>query len=165
MKNTAKNSLSYTGVVTLSQSIGNKKFEIAKVHNSGGSSLFDFLSDCLVGDYDIAKAKQPKKIKLLKYNEESGNHESVSGYIQYTTKPERVYENPGSTVRYSFIVSRAMLESYDDFDRIGLYANSAGDNDIENFAAYCEVPFSSDDISNSAILVIDWELNISNRNS
>ena len=55
IKGIAKSSLEYTGIVNLSQYINGKKFTIAQLHNAGGKPLFEFLADCLVGDFEIAK--------------------------------------------------------------------------------------------------------------
>lgn len=169
MINRALNTLEYSGIVTISQRIGNKKIEICKVHNTGGNSLFNFLTDCLVGDFDIAKLNQPKKIMLLRKVVDEVNiisYEDISGFIGYISKPEKISSDKGSTVRYSFIVSKAMVENVEDItDKIGIGLYSESTTDPENFAAYCEMPFNKNEISNSAILVIDWDLNISNKES
>ena len=59
MKNTAINTLKYTGIVTLSQYIGSKKRQIARMHNEGGDALFRFLANCLAGDFTTAKLTMP----------------------------------------------------------------------------------------------------------
>jgi hypothetical protein len=171
LKNTAVNALNYTGIVTLSRYNGTKKIKIAQTHNTGKNSLFNFLADCLVGDFDTAKLDRPTKIMLLKKHKVTDSdgesttdaYESASGFIYLLNKPEKVYNQSGSTVRYSFAISRDILEST-NFDNlgIGLYCNSATSLDIENFAAFCEIDISVNDVSDSALLVVDWELNIHN---
>jgi hypothetical protein len=172
MKNTAINTLGYTGIVTLSQYIGSKKVEIAKVHNAGGKILFDFLSDCLIGDFDIAKINRPTKIMLLncydKEDESTGSitpvYESVSGFIYLLTKPEKVFDAKNGVVRYSFSIPRSQLEGGSmSFNSIGLYANSTTALSPEDFAAVCKVDITPTDISMSSALVVDWELYISNK--
>ena len=87
--------LAYTGIVTLSQYIGTKKIKLAQMYNKGGDSLFTFISDCLTGDFDIARLNRPTKIMLLncsKENDDSGNtininYESASGFIYLVSKP------------------------------------------------------------------------------
>lgn len=175
MKNTAINTLGYTGTVTLSRYIGSKKIKIAQVHNTGGSPLFDFFSECLLGNFDVAKIIRPNKIMFLKYedivdeatNTEARVYSRVSGIVSALTAPEKVYslDNNKSTVRYSFMVSRDMLESLSDFNSIGLYTNNSTEDDYANFAAFCPVNITKNDISSSSVLVIDWELSISNKNS
>ena len=171
MKNTAINTLEYTGVVTLSQYINSKKVKITQVNNEGGNPLFNFLSDCLIGDFDTAKASLPTKIMLLKSyeiidtsnNTTSINVESRSGFIYLLSKPEKVYDNTKGVVRYSFVLSRDIIEST-DFNSIGLYTNSTTEVYPQNYAAFCKVSINSNDISSSSILIVDWELNISNKN-
>lgn len=174
MKNTAINSLGYTGTVTLSQYFGQKKIKIAEIQNEGAYSLFSFLTDCLLGDFDLARVNRPTKIKLLKYIPEkkdaAGNlvpedYESRSPFLYIVNKPEKVDSKTSeskSTVRYSFTLPRDMLQN--SFDSIGLYAHSADDSNLKNFAAVVKnIPLNMQSLSTSTALVVDWELNISNK--
>lgn len=173
MKNTAINTLSYTGIVTLSRYNGSKKIKIAQIHNEGGYPLFNFLSDCLIGDFEIAKLNRPIKIMLLDRTANSGGsyeYTEKSGFIFAYSTPEKVYDNEKtgakSTVRYSFRIPRDLLEGT-TFNSIGLYTNSA--STAENWAAV--VVLDEEDratvtsVSNSSVasaLVLDWELNFYN---
>jgi hypothetical protein len=163
MKSTVINTLSYTGIVTLSQYIGNKKIEIAQVHNEGGNPLFSFFSDCLIGDFESARINRPIKIMLLKRisGEVSDDYESKSDYIHLTTPAEKVYDDSltEGIVRYSFIVTRDKLENT-DFNCIGLYSGSTKLEDFRDYAAICSVGDMI--ISPSSALLIDWKLYISN---
>ncbi len=180
MKNTAINTLNYTGIVTLSQYIGSQRIELARKHNSGGSPLFDFLADCLIGNFTMAKLLRPTKIMLVKRTENkdpttgavsSYSYESKSGFIYLLTKPEKIYSSTQCKVRYSFIVPKDQLESITDYKDlgIGLYTNAVADSatdsgSLENYAAFCLL--DNNDLSKStrigAALVVDWELIISN---
>ena len=52
MKGTAINTLNYTGTVHLSLLVDAKtKVPFATIHNAGTSALFNFFTDCLVGDF------------------------------------------------------------------------------------------------------------------
>lgn len=163
MKNIALNTLRYTGVVTLSQYVNSKKIKIAQIHNEGGNPLFSFLTDCLLGDFELAKLDRPTKIMLLLKNttENETTYTSASGFVYLIGKPEKISKTASSGVRYSFVVPRDMIESA-QYDSIGLYTNSTSESDCNNYAAVCDLDIT-DDISSSAALVIDWELNISNR--
>ena len=160
MSNTAINTLKYTGIVTLSQYIGSKKFEIAKIHNAGGNPLFNFLSDCLVGDFDIARLSRPTKIMLLD-KDTDGSYISKSGFIYLISKPEKDSNSHG-TVHYNFTVARDVLDGT-SFSSIGLYTDNTSTSDVQSFAAVCDVDLSVYNLSSSSALLIDWELNISNR--
>lgn len=168
MKNLATNSLRYTGIVTISRYNGSKKIKLVEKQNSGKYALFNFFSDCLLGDFSIAKFNWPSKIMLLEYidnNSQGGqpHYESRSGFIYLLNKPEKVYSPSKSSVRFSFLVPRDLLEGT-TFNSIGLYADSASTLEYENFAALVtDVRLSSQSLATSSALLIDWELNISNR--
>lgn len=170
MKNNALNTLEYSGTVTLSQNIGNKKHKIAQYHNAGKYSLFSFLADCLVGDFDMARVNRPSKIMLLHQNKD-GSLESLSGYIHHTRLPEKVVnaDSPNtSTVRYSFQIARNLLDSLDitKLDHIGLYSDITAVEDCgTELAALVKL---KDDLNHSQVsatsaVFLDWDLNISNK--
>lgn len=163
MKGTAVNTLGYTGIVKLSQYINGKKFTIAEVHNKGGQPLFNFLIDCLMGDYSIADIDRPTKIRLLRKNDDDpiGYSElENTGPIHIQAKPEKIYSTNEGIVRYSFIIPQEYF-SAGRFDAIGLYPNST--TNIYDYAALCEIKDSSAwAISVTSVLVLDWELHISN---
>lgn len=154
--------IDYSGVVTISQKIGGKQIKIASIKNAGGKALFDFLADCLAGDFDIAKIDRPSKIMFL-YRDSDGRmtNPDNAGFIYITTKPERVYSNENEgIVRYSFTISQDLLSGM-TFNAIGLYGKA--ETNVENYSAYCEI--DADDlgeITASSILLIDWELHLSN---
>lgn len=173
MKNTATNNLGYTGIVTISRYIGKKKTKITQVKNTGGQPLFEFFSACLTGDYQAAEVHRPVKIMLLKYTEQS-----IAGDIKLTverasdkffhlvTKPEKIYKAAASTVKYSFIISGDHLQNL-EFNGIGLYTDEVSeDDDFNKYAAFCKVDnLDNRVITPSTILVVDWELNILNKDS
>ena len=80
MNSKAVNTLNYTGIVTLSQYVGNNKVQLAQIHNTGGTSLFNFLASCLAGHFQYASVNWPTKIKLLDYAVDGSEYtyESVS---------------------------------------------------------------------------------------
>jgi hypothetical protein len=162
IKGKAINSLSYTGIVRLSQYTNGKKVTIAEEHNEGGKILFNFLADCLVGDFDIARQDRPTKILLLR--EEDGNLAKASNtsFIYLLTRPEKVYSKENECViRYSFIIPQEYFIGT-NFNAIGLYAESADEYNVSDYAAYCYVEANEWSISRSSVLILDWELHISN---
>lgn len=172
-KNIATNSLSYTGIVTLSQYVGKKKIKIAKLHNSGGSPLFSFLANCLAGNFMTVRGNWPTKIKVLERivedeKEQQYTYNSISGFIFLRTVPEIDASNLGeSRVRYSFMIPRDLVENITNRSNVGLglYTNSTPESEPENFAAFCSVGDTlSGELDNSSLLV-DWELVISNANN
>lgn len=174
MNNKAINTLAYTGVVTLSQYIGSKKIKILQTHNEGGNPLFDFLADCLTGDFSIARYSKPNKVKLVRRKRaytDAGDayfkYESESDFYYLISKPEKVYDGTKSVVRYSFMIPRDIIGNR-QFEGLGLglYADTIKnvDADLAKFSAYCDLNLTTNSIIDSA-LVVDWELTFSNISS
>lgn len=159
MKNIAKNNIGYTGIVTISRYSKNKKTEIAKVYNQGRNPLFDFLADCLVGDFSKADASMPDKIRLVYVNGDESS--AASGFIHSMAAPEKITRNNESCARYSFLITPDNIER--SFNRICLYTRSAKYDQLDDCAAFCDI----DQIDGSgraagASIIVDWELIISN---
>ena len=170
MRNRAINALNYTGIVTLSQYIGTKKIKLAQVHNTGGSSLFNFLANCLAGEFDVAKANIPTKIRLLNRIGDADNYiySPITSSIFLRTPPEPSFTTGESRVKFSFIIPRDFLDSAsltstpDNTLCLGLYANSVSEDNWDNFMAFCELDSLGQSILANAYLVVDWELIITN---
>lgn len=166
LRGTAINNIAYTGVVRLSQYTNDKKFIIAEVHNEGGKPLFDFLAECLIGDFDIAKLDRPTKILLLNIDDKNNiTPAENTSFIYLLTKPDMLYSEDESIVNYSFMIPQEYFAAGNAngatrFNAIGLYPNSA--TSAEDYAAYCKIDTSDWSISISSVLVLDWELHISN---
>lgn len=168
LRGTAASNIAYTGIVRLSQYTDGKKITIDEVHNAGGISLFNFLADCLVGDFEIAKIARPTKILLLNVDEKNKvvTQAPNTSFIYLLTKPEKIYSATEGIVKYSFIIPQEYFAAGNAygatrFNAIGLYTDSA--KKAEDYAAYCTVETSSWDISISSVLVLDWELHIANK--
>jgi hypothetical protein len=166
MKNTAVNTLNYTGIVTLSQYVGNKKLKLAQAYNTGGESLFEFIAGCFAGNFD--NNKRPTKIKLVRRTQEDDEYKytSISGFI--FVRNVSIESAAGECrVRYSFMIPRDLVEDLTNFSTIGLglYANDTSEQTPDRFAAYCTLATELD-LSNkllaNASLVVDWELIIYN---
>ena len=165
IKGTAVANIEYTGIVKLSQCIKGKNFVLAEMHNAGGKPLFNFLANCLIGDFEVARLTRPAKIMLLQEDEETGGimKASNTSFIYLLSKPDMVYsaENK-SIVRYSFIIPQDFF-SGTSFNAIGLYNSSATEADLEDYSAFVgNINLSNVNVSISSVLVLDWELHISN---
>lgn len=164
--NKAISTLAYTGEVTLSKVVANKKVKIKKFHNAGGDPLFSFLADCLVGNYDTAKFKQPAKVMLINITKEGTevtNYTPCSSFVYLLSKPEKltVKNGPATAVKYSFMMSTEGISG--NFTHIGLYTGRADSGSLDNFVAICEMEeISLAALTDTPVLLIDWELTISN---
>lgn len=163
IKGTTINSLKYTGIVTISQCTGTKKTILSRSSNTGGISLFTYFADCLLGDFDVASLNRPTKIMLLNIDD-SGiiTKEQNATFITLLTKPEKVYSETEGIVRYSFIVPQDQIIGT-NFNAVGLYAASATDADLYNYAACSRiVDLDRNSMALSSVLTLDWELHITN---
>jgi hypothetical protein len=179
MENIVKNNIGYSGKVKLTFLDGQHTIKTFEFKNSGTSTLFNFFAYCLMGSFDEAALYRPTKVRLLKVVKEAledgyGNIESdtmaASGLIYLRSRPEQVVSNlDGQTVKLSFMIPRTMIEEV-DFNRIALYPQFAGESDIYEYSAFCDLSGEDDlDINIytawtvSSVLLIDWELTISNK--
>jgi hypothetical protein len=169
MKNNVINTLKYTGIVTLSQYIGKNKIKIAQTHNEGGESLFNFLIDCLIGDFDIASNNRPNKVMLLQKSDENNSNSQYRqadwgvGFIGLLTKPEKVYSVDNVKVRYSFVIPKELVNNITDYNNLylGLYTANTSMLNPNDFAAICELK-GLGNAGITAAVIVDWELMFSN---
>lgn len=165
MSGTSINNLTYTGTVTLSRYNGKDKKVIQKVKNTGGTRLFKFFSNCLIGEFTAAAEDRPVKIMLVKktaLNSETYTYTPKSGFIYLLTLPEKLInkDSARSVIRYSFIVPKEYLAV--DFNGIGLYAESATTQEAGDYSAFSDVDLIIETLPASSVLVVDWELTIQN---
>ena len=169
MKNTAINTLTYTGIVTLSQYIGNKKVKIAQLHNTGGESLFKFLANCFAGNFESAQNNRPAKVKLLNKTLVGDDivYRSVSGFIFVRNLQQRLVNSRECCVRYSFIIPRDLFEDLTNISTLGLglYSLDTPEDEPGSFVAFCalsaDLNLNRNKITNAS-LVVDWDLLIAN---
>ena len=166
MSNTATNNLTYTGIVTISQYINDKKIQIAKVQNTGGIALFNFFANCLIWNTADAKNDLPARIKLINKSS-SGEYSSASGFI-FKRNVEKIVDNLGECrVRFTFMVPRDLLEDIPNISTLSLGLYSAYENDLSNYIAICELGDAGLDLTRAelthASLLVDWELVIANK--
>ena len=167
MHGSTNNGLGYKGIVHLSlySRATDKTTPIATIQNHGTAKLFEFLSDCLVGNFREAAEKCPTKIMLLnETTDDSDNkiYQAMSDFIVKLTNPVKIDNlTDGITVRFSFAIPEAFNIT---FSHIGLYLNNTDIYEVSDFAAICS--YNSKDSgfsSNDAVLIIDWDLTLSNQ--
>jgi hypothetical protein len=142
--------------------------------NNGTEPLFKFLGNCLIGSFEDAKPYIPNKIRLLK-NTSSGalgeKNVNPSSFWRTLAKAPAISsdaDTKSAKVIYSFEIPRS--EITDDFNQVALYG--ADTDDYTDFSAYYYLTDESGDLdlvdatewSTTTILLIDWELSLSNKN-
>lgn len=165
MDSTALNTISYTGQVNLAWYSNGKKMPFAQIHNIGGNTLFDFIVDCLLGDFTKASKEKPAKVALLNAAKDpSGEHITRSSlwvWVTETTIPTVIPHANGCTIRYSFIIPQEYITS--NFNSIGLYPTHINDTALDKYCAICEVKGQTNFNFNAATaLAVDWDLNFTN---
>jgi hypothetical protein len=167
--------LGYEGKVTLTLKSDNRVLKSKTYKNNGTAHLFKFLGYCLVGSYQEVKHLVPARILLLDNNSASPETADAKNIVQrsawtdYAQLPTIISESSPSQVRitYSFEVPRAAITG--SFNQVALYG--CGISDMRDFSAYYYLTDSSggfdslniEEWSMTTVLLIEWELTISNK--
>lgn len=174
--------LGYEGKVTLTLKSNNRVIQTKTYTNAGTAQLFKFLGYCLLGAYEEARGLLPTKIMLLRnssnginYTSASVNPRAVEPRSEFRGRsqiPLIVSDSIEKQVKviYSFEVPKSAIGG--KFNQIALYGADVPKDEEENFSAFY---FLVDDYgaiaeldpslwSDTTVLLIDWELNISNKN-
>lgn len=178
------NGIGYEGKVTLTLKSNNKVLKSKTYKNNGTVQLFKFLGYCLMGACEDAEAKRllPTRLLLLENFSNSGSGDVTTADPQnvaartdwqsFAQTPTIVTTNAQVKVTYNFEVPKAAITN--TFNQIALYG--AGMDISENlvdFSAYHYLtnPYGAlenqnpKDWSATTVLLIDWELTISNKNT
>ena len=180
--NTFEDGLGYEGKVTLTLKSNNRVLKSQTYKNNGTANLFKFLGHCLIGHYSDVKDLLPTKVALL-FNTASTpadahltNVEKRSGFTGWAQTPSIISTTDPAEVKvtYSFEVGRSTI--YGDFNQVALYGDGCSDpvNDIGKCSAYYYLTDNTsnnfeteavDQWSDTTVLLIDWELRLSNTES
>lgn len=185
-------SVGYSGKVKVTV-VDDRKVVSRKVgHNAGGQPLFQFLAQCLCGNYENAKTSQPLKIRLF-YNEAktktaatrnietwvgSASNTSIEEasnfiFVNAPSVPEEIEDEKGNKNGYKAILHFRVPFSFvtrNKINQICLYAQN--EIDSKKYSAYYLFTDSTDaeklapiEVNNqqaSYSLIIEWELSIAN---
>jgi len=165
-------SLKYSGDISLKILDGDRVLSEQKYHNHGCQKLFNFITDCLTGNFAAAKSSRPCRIVLF----EMGSHEEKGVFnARYWNDDTKVstkvfYDSavvPGSsnssTITYHFRIPFLCLVSGAQVAKVGLYPDviTSLSNDICAYY-YLDTPFEVPDHGGNFTVVIDWKLTIQN---
>lgn len=167
--------LGYEGKVTLTLKSNDRVLKSQIYKNSGTIELFKFLGNCLAGRFAEAEKILPNQILLL-YNQSqepipdnATNVIARSEPIGLAQVPIIIEEEESIKVTYNFEVHYKDIEG--DFNQIALYGNTY--SNAANFSAYHYLvnewgEFEKQNVatwSATTVLLIEWELSISNKNT
>ena len=185
-------SVGYSGKVTVTV-VDDRKVVSRKVgHNAGGQPLFQFLAQCLCGNYENTKPLQPLKIRLF-YNKATDTTAATTNinnwvgsdsntsieeasnfiFVNAPSATEEIEDEEGNKNGYKAILHFRVPFSFvthNEINQICLYAQN--ESDPKRYSAYYLFTDSADveklapiKVNNqqtSYNLIIEWELNISN---
>lgn len=169
--------IGYEGKITLTLKSNNRVLESRTYKNKGTAQLFRFLGYCLAGAYDEVEHLLPNQIALLYNNSttpataketEATAVTTLKGYAQ---TPSITSEAAEVKVTYSFEIPKSSING--DFNQVALYGAGKTYPDKE-FSAYYYltdssgtkfVPQEIGTWSATTVLLIDWELSLSNKNT
>ena len=170
LNTTLKDGLGYEGKVTLTLKNNNHIIKSKTYKNNGTVHLFKFLGDCLAGRYTTTML--PSKILLL-YTENEQDIDQRSTWQGLTQLPTIISDSTSHQVKviYNFEVAKTAITG--DFNMVALYGAGIEDINIKDYSAYYYLTDDSglretQDISgwsSTTILLIEWELTLSNRNT
>lgn len=177
MLNTALgNGIGYEGKVTLTLKSNNHVLESRTYKNNGTAQLFKFLGYCLIDSFNEAKNLMPNKIRLL-YNSSSvgadpRNVDVRSDEQPLASSPTIISDSATQSVKvvYSFEVAKNAITGV--FNQVALYGAGMGRADYKDFSAYHYLTDSTGQPetidaslwSATTVLLIEWELTLSNKN-
>lgn len=174
--------IGYEGKIKLTLKSNDQIIKTKTYKNSGTAQLFKFLGYCLIDSFEKVKDLVPNKILLL-YNESAspiGADEKAvqqkSAWHQVAQTPTIVSDSTTAQVKvvYSFEVPKTSIVG--EFNQVALYGVNIPENNqaaIKDFSAYYYLvdEYGAFDIQNpvtwsaTTILLIEWELTISNKNT
>ena len=176
--------LDYEGKITLTLKSNGRTLQTKTYKNKGTAQLFKFLGYCLMGSYEEVKQLLPTQIMLL-YNDTG--RDNVLNATPTSVEPRSSLRGLAQTptirsdsnaeqviVTYSFEVPRATIYG-GAFNQIALYGDGMIESDFQDFSAFFYLvddfnAFEShdpdrDDWSATTVLLVDWELSLSNKDS
>jgi hypothetical protein len=177
-----KEGLGYEGKVTLTLKNNGHVLKSRTYKNNGTVELFKFLGNCLVSKFTEAEKLLPNQILLLSNKSSQPlpanaktDIEPQSEFIGLAQTPSIVDDPDTESVKVTYNFEVPNQSIHGPFNQIALYG--AGKIkptlEVKEFSAYYfladngkfdEINPESADWSATTILLIDWELSISNKN-
>ena len=160
------NDISYHGEVSISVMDGKRKL-CAVTHNNGRKGLFNFLSNCLLGNFIAAKSSYPSKIAC--FGTVAGTDAmpvSLSSFIRYdSSRWETKETSTGSSIYFHFRIPYMALKP-GTISKLRLYTNDVSGEDVEEDICaeinledtkYITVPDTTD---GNFTIIVDWKITL-----
>lgn len=174
---TTNNAIEYSGQITVSTLDGDRVVSKQTYYNNGTNKLFSFLSNCLSGDFNTARATRPCRLLLLKTDENElssitdskptdNNYKDFWDVNYYAAPPVYYSKAPttvGGKITYNFRVPFLILENGVNIKKMALVPETS--NNVNDISAYyvlndsIQVPTSGGNFT----ILVDWELSFANK--
>ncbi len=172
LKTLNNQSVNYKGIVKVSIVNGqNKTISTNTYYNNGTNNLFNFIANCIAGNYINHEKYRPCKIALYKAAASGSNIKSeyrVSNFIfqDGAAKVKNINSDKtsGCEVIYHFRIPFVQLTSSENVVSAALWPSIFSENNNEysaivNLNPVIEIP---ENVSTNWTIIVDWTLQISN---
>ena len=160
------NGISYHGEVSISVMDGKRKL-CAVTHNNGRKGLFNFLSNCLLGNFIAAKSSYPSKIACFgTVTDTDTTLVRLSSFIRYdSSRWETKETSTGSSIYFHFRIPYMALKP-GTISKLRLYTNDVSGEDVEEDICaeinledtkYITVPDTTD---GNFTIIVDWKITL-----
>ena len=160
------NGISYHGEVSISVMDGKRKL-CTVTHNNGRKGLFNFLSNCLLGNFAAAKSSYPSKIACFgTVTDTDTTLVRLSSFIRYdSSRWETKETSTGSSIYFHFRIPYSALK-HGTISKLRLYTNEVSGEDVEEDICaeinledtkYITVPDTTD---GNFTVIVDWKMTL-----
>lgn len=158
------NGINYHGEVSISVMDGKRKL-CAVTHNNGGKGLFNFLSNCLLGNFVAAKSSYPSKIACFgTVTDTDTKPVKLSSFIRYdSSRWEAKETSTGSSIYFHFRIPYSALKP-GTISELRLYTNEVSGEGVEedicakiNLKDSITVPDTTD---GNFTVIVDWKMTL-----
>ena len=160
------NGINYHGEVSISVMDGKRKL-CAVTHNNGRKGLFNFLSNCLLGNFIAAKSSYPSKIACFgTVTDTDTTLVRLSSFIRYdSSRWETKETSTGSSIYFHFRIPYSALKQ-GTISKLRLYTNEVSGEDVEEDICaeinledtkYITVPDTTD---GNFTVIVDWKMTL-----
>lgn len=175
--------LKYSGDICVKILDNERVLETRNYHNTGCTKLFDFLADCLTGNFTGAKDKRPCRIVLFEndldhptYILEDGKNKfqinsfnescRVSTKVFYDSTPAPQISDGKASITYHFRIPFLCLTGGKKVTKLGLFTNLISYGYQNDLCAYYilddEEAIAIPEAGGNFTIIIDWKLSIQN---
>lgn len=175
--NNTHNCIEYKGKITVSVLENERVLSKNIYYNNGTNKLFAFLTNCLSGDFNTARANRPCRLVLLTTADEEAeyitdskptdnNYSNYWSETYYAAPPVYYGKAPttlGNKITYSFRVPFLQLQGGAKIKKMALVPELS--SEVDDICAYyvlgseIEVPT----VGGNFTILVDWELSFNNK--